>query len=220
MCGRFNNHLPRMHGWSEMLGSWPAVPLSYNVAPSSKIAAFFASDDRQLLGAAMRWGMVPSWAREFTSKYATFNARLESLAEKPTFADAWKMRRRCVIPMAGYYEWRQNEHGEKQPVYISDQETGLLVAAGLYEPWADQLSCTMITKAAITPLKDIHHRMPILLTQQAGQDWLHGDSLKLDATKQQLMAAKSPNVVYWPVSRAVGNPRNDNAKLIDAVDTD
>jgi putative SOS response-associated peptidase YedK len=215
MCGRFDNHLPKMLAWADMLGSWPDVPLSYNVAPSSQIAAF-ASES----GESMRWGMVPAWSKEFSSKYATFNARVESVAEKPTFRNAWKRHQRCLIPMAGYYEWQAGPNG-KQPFYITDRNVGGLVAAGLYECWAGEVngeaqkfvSCTMITRPADRGLDRIHKRMPVLLTPSSGQQWLSNAG-----QEDFLIDCGSPEIVYWPVSTDVGNVRNNHPQLSQAID--
>lgn len=200
-----------------MLASWPDVPLSYNVAPSSKIAAFATES-----GESMRWGMVPAWSKRFSSKYATFNARLESVAEKPTFRNAWKRRQRCLIPMAGYYEWQAGPSG-KQPFYITDRNVGGLVAAGLYERWTGEhqseqsvscsVSCTMITKPADPGLDRIHKRMPVLLTPDSALQWL-GNS----GEENFLFDCVSPEIVYWPVSTAVGNVRNNHQRLSEAID--
>jgi putative SOS response-associated peptidase YedK len=212
MCGRFNNHLPKMLGWSTMLAEWPEVPLSYNVAPSADIAAFTLQDD-QWQGRAMRWGMIPSWAKEFTSNFATFNARIETVSEKPTFRAAWSKKRRCVIPMAGYYEWKQADDG-KQPFYLTDRNVGGLVAAGLYEPWQGQLSCTMLTKPAMGALSAIHPRMPVLLNPASARRWLEDDT----AAQRYLHMVEAPSIVYWPVTKAVGNPRNDKPDLCAPID--
>ncbi|MEO0368226.1 MAG: SOS response-associated peptidase, partial [Pseudomonadota bacterium] len=141
MCGRFDDHLPKMHGWSDLLGEWSqdmlGVTPSYNVSPTATIAAFSCDQGQVGEPLAMRWGMIPSWSKSFESKYATFNARIETAASKPTFRTAWREQRRCLIPMAGYYEWQQTQDG-KQPFYITDKNAGILVAAGLFEPWSDQ----------------------------------------------------------------------------------
>lgn len=233
MCGRFDNHLAEMHGWTHMLGQWPDVPNSYNIAPSAQIAAFVNSSagqdsngqqlaGQQLAGQAMRWGMVPSWSKEFGSKYATFNARVETVADKPTFRNAWKQQQRCLIPMAGYYEWSAAPDG-KQPFYITDRNVGGLVAAGLYETWLDPASssddavhwsCTMITRAADPSLARIHARMPILLQPESAQQWLDEASF----AAHELQQIESPEIVYWPVDKAVGNVRNNHDRLSQAID--
>lgn len=250
MCGRFNNHLPRMVGWAEMLDEWPVmyhsntdraevannsgIVESFNVTPTSNIAAFAKADIHldsgsrtlgaihfpRLVGKPMRWGMIPQWSKTFDSKYATFNARIETIAEKPTFRSAWKRQQRCLIPMAGYYEWQvAKKTGLKQPFYITDKNIGGLVAAGLYEVWGSQdkpkLSCTMITRAADPGLDSIHHRMPVLLDPESAKQWLESDT---NHAEQLLKELVSPDVVYWPVSTAVGNVRNDDDNLCAAID--
>ena len=250
MCGRFNNHLPRMLGWAEMLSDWPGIYQSgvsqtekakssgvfesFNVTPTSTIAAFANFDQNiasnsavhetipstKLLGKPMRWGMIPGWSNCFASKYATFNARIESIAEKATFRSAWKRQQRCLIPMAGYSEWQSaKQAGSKQPFYITDKNVGGLVAAGLYEVWGPQhdvkISCTMITRPADSGLDSIHHRMPVLLDPQSAVQWLECDTAHAEQLLNELV---SPDVIYWPVGTAVGNVGNDNRELCAPID--
>ena len=230
MCGRFNDHLPKMHGWIDVLGEWSpeaiGVRPSYNVAPSRLVAGFPIKYSEVTPPIAMRWGMVPQWANAFESRYATFNARTESVAEKPTFRNAWKNQQRCIIPMAGYYEWqmigRQTDELKgakptKQPLYITDPEQGCLVTAGLYEHWGDdgQISCTILTKPASPELNAVHPRMPILLDHLTVDRWMSDSNQQLD---EWLSDESDVNVVYWPVARAVGNVKNDSSKLIEPTD--
>ena len=122
--------------------------------------------------------------------------------------------------MAGYYEWiRSGTSASKQPVYVSDPNLGGLVAAGLYEVWGDQqLSMTILTKPAEGSLNAIHPRMPILLSPESAAHWLNGnESLPIDVTSW-LGELPCPDVVFWPVSKAVGNVANDNPELIKAID--
>ena len=225
-----------------MLDHWPEIESSYNVAPSMSIAAFVGDgpiptargatihsaknktqgvpQTPKLSGKAMRWGMVPSWSKEFTTKYATFNARLETVAEKATFRSAWKQQQRCLIPMAGYYEWQAASSANgKQPFYITDRNVGGLVVAGLHERWqgADEehWSCTMITRPADIGLDRIHRRMPVLLSAENALDWL---TQPLESTQEFLSDVTTADVVYWPVSSAVGNVRNNDERLCQAVD--
>lgn len=239
-----------MLGWAEMLSELPRIYQSdvnqpqmaqtsrifesFNVTPSSTIVAFANFDKNvashcevskaiqssELLGKPMRWGMIPQWSNSFSSKYATFNARIESIAEKPTFRSAWKHQQRCLIPMAGYYEWQAaKQAGSKQPFYITDKNVGGLVAAGLYEVWGQlndvKISCTMITRPADPGLDSIHHRMPVLLDPQSATQWLHCDTGHAEQLLNELV---SPDVVYWPVGTAVGNIRNDTKGLCEPLD--
>ena len=157
-----------MASWSELLKIWPEVNLSYNVSPTQTIAAF-----RAPAGKAMRWGLVPHWAKQFDSEFSTFNARIETLEDKPAFRDAWANNQRCLIPVLGYYEW-QGEKGSKQPYFVYNKNNQGLVIAGLYDQWgaAKQYSCAIITKAANSQLKDIHPRMPALLTPESAKQWM------------------------------------------------
>jgi len=161
----------------------------------------------------MRWGIIPPWSKEFGSKYATFNARIETVANKPTFRNAWNKSQRCLIPMAGYYEWC-GDKGNKQPFYITDRDTGGLVVAGLYESWGNnKLSCTVLTMPADDELNRIHPRQPVILTPKTTNDWLSDQSGKENLTNQE-----RPNVIYYPVSKAVGNIRNDSLNLTEPID--
>jgi len=210
MCGRFNygSNIQQVRSWADTLVDWPEKNDNYNVAPTSQIAVF-----RSGSGELMRWGMVPSWSKEFDSKFATFNSRIETVEDKPSFRNAWKKSQRCLIPMHGYYEWKQ-EQGGKQPFYITNRDAGIIVTAGLYEIWGDnQLSCTMLTMPAKQELSKIHARMPVMLNQASADNWLSGK-----ADKNNLLGTDSPNVIYYPVSKAVGNVKNSSDSLIKPVD--
>ncbi|NND81545.1 MAG: SOS response-associated peptidase [Gammaproteobacteria bacterium] len=211
-----------MHGWTDLLGQWPEVRQSYNVAPTTEIAAFTAADSagQAWQGYPMRWGLVPGWSKTFDSKYATFNARLESVADKPTYRHAWKHQQRCLIPMAGYYEWQQQADGSKQPFYITDRNVGCLAAAGLFDYWGSEddrrQSCTMITRPADQMMSQLHTRMPVMLQLDDAQEWLALDN---EAAAEWLARLISPDLVYWPVGPAVSNTRNNDARLIEPIDT-
>ena len=122
--------------------------------------------------------------------------------------------------MAGYYEWQAaGSQTSKRPFYITDLNVGGLLVAGLYESWqgADQQfwSCTMITRPADVGLDRIHARMPILLSAENALAWL---SEPLESTQEFLSDVASTEVVYWPVSSAVGNVRNNDERLCQAID--
>jgi len=190
----------------------PEVNLSYNVAPEQTIAAF-----RSPAGKAMRWGLIPHWAKHFESEFSTFKAQLETLSEKPAYRDAWQNNQRCMIPMLGYYEW-QGEKGSKQPYYISAENGEALVIAGLYDQWGSQkqYSCTLITQPADTQMQEIHPRMPAFLTPQSAKQWM-----KLDKSEaiDFLVKSQKPALRFHKVAKAVGNVKANGRKLLTPIES-
>jgi len=181
----------------------------YNIAPTTTVSVFTKDGWTK-----MRWGLVPSWSKEPKTKYATFNARVESFFEKPMYRSAWKSDQRCLIPVSGYYEWK-TEDGGKHPFYIHSALDEPLVFAGLWEKWQNEdselFSCTIITTAAKEILADLHHRMPVMFEPAEAELWLRGG--KEDA----MTALHNPsvqNVIYHQVDDMVGNPRNQGRTLI------
>jgi putative SOS response-associated peptidase YedK len=196
-----------MREFVDLLDEWPPESqLSYNVAPTTQIPIITKS------GLALaRWGMVPSWADEFKTKYATFNARLESVKESKLFAPAWKSARTCLIPAAGYYEWR-DELGAKQPYYVHAPDSGLIVFAGLWEPWQDRMSCTVITMESSGNITDLHIRMPLMLTSELAKTWLNEGPV-IDP----FASTVCQSVAFHPVSRAVNSSRASGPDLIQPI---
>jgi len=160
---------------------------------------------------AMRWGMIPSWVSEVSTKYATFNARLESVATKPTFRNAWNQGHRCLIPALGYYEWKK-ENGEKQPYFVQTADASPLAFAGLFEPGrGDNIpaSCTIITLPATGTLVDLHPRMPIMLGVDNALLWL---SAHIDFD-----SPLSNDFQMHKVSKAVNSTTNQDASLVEPL---
>src|SRR5690606_22447683 len=123
----------------------------YNIAPTTFIPVI-RPDDESYLMEEMRWGLVPSWSREAATKFATFNARIETVAEKPAFRSALR-KRRCIIPASGFYEWHTDEEGVKQPYYFRLKAGHEMALAGLWEHWqgpdGETLhSCTILVGGA------------------------------------------------------------------------
>jgi putative SOS response-associated peptidase YedK len=218
MCGRFTQH----YTWRELVALYrltmPAVNLRprYNIAPTTIIDVVIPRAKDHLELVPMRWGLVPSWwtktAKETPS---TFNARAETVAEKPMFRSAFK-RSRCVIPASGYYEWKVTPTG-KQPYYISARDGSVLSFAGLWDEWQDRetsepvKSCTIIVTAANAFTSKIHDRMPVMLEQF--EPWLAGT-----AGAEVLKSAPEDKLQMWPVSRKVNRVGNDDdPKLIEAM---
>lgn len=125
--------------------------------------------------AMMRWGLVPHWAKDPKTPYSTFNARVETAAQKPAFRDPWK-HRRCIIPATGFYEWQTGETGKKQPWYVDSSDGEALAFAGLWDHWTDGEatldSCTILVGPPDPAMVTIHDRSPVLLGDAALSLWL------------------------------------------------
>lgn len=206
MCGRYNNHLQDMQAWADLLVDWPtAKHLSYNVAPTSNIPIVTTTGTH-----IARWGMVPSWSPEFKTKYSTINARIESLQGSRLYTPAWEESRTCIVPAAGYYEWRE-EDGQKQPYYI--HKPGDIIAfAGLWEPWNYQMSCTILTEEAFGNTSELHRRMPITLSLSKAEAWLEKGTV-VDPSGSGV----NFELQFHPVSRKVNNPEADGAELVQQI---
>jgi putative SOS response-associated peptidase YedK len=208
MCGRFHNHLKNMHNWVDVLKDWPMdAALSYNVSPTQPVPIVVDSG-----AITARWGLVPAWEKEFSTKYPTHNARLETAKDKPSFRSAWKHSRTCLIPVAGFYEWR-NEGSIKQPYFIHKPDD-LLIFAGLWQPRNEQASFTILTTESQGNIKQLHHRMPVMLNQEHAAQWLdQGTSYPrvLEST------SVFESIDFYGVSTEVNRSSSEGPALIEKI---
>jgi len=145
-----------------------------NISPGQQIAAVIRKDDQNNL-VNFRWGLIPSWAKDPSMGYKMFNARAETISEKPSFKNAFK-KRRCLIIADGFYEW-QKLGKVKKPFYFHLKSGKPFGFAGLYESWAspDQQqinTCTIITTEPNELIKPIHDRMPVILSKDKEALWI------------------------------------------------
>ena len=171
----------------------------------------------------MRWGLIPGWWSKPLKemKVATFNARAETVAEKPMFRDAFKWRR-CLMPASGYYEWRDTPDG-KQPLYFTRRDGEVMTIAGLWSDWTDKAtsenlkSCCMVITEPNKLVAEVHDRMPVILEPKDFDQWQRGDARDAGA----LMKPAVEDVLQmWPVSKRVNSSRadGDDATLVDIVE--
>ncbi len=192
---------------------------SWNIAPTQDILAVVHDGD--IGGRAARptrWGLVPSWSKDAKPRYATFNARAETVATSPAFRGAWKARRRCLIVTDGFYEWRKCD---RQPYAIGRADGRLTVMAGLWETWRSPegeriVSSTIVTTEANAMMRELHDRMPVVLDDPDWPHWL-GEVEEADAAEvQSLLRPCAPELLTaWPVSKRVGNVRNNDPSLAE-----
>lgn len=175
MCGRFAITLPN-DAMAQLFAAAPANDLpsvpNYNVCPATRIHVV-ASDGKQRQLTAMRWGFVPHWYQRETAGPLLINARAETLAQKPAFAEACRSRR-CLIPAAGFYEWTKDAAGNRLPWYVQHRDCEPIAFAGIWQSWGPEAlkTCAIVTTSANQTLKPIHHRMPLILPSQDWDLWL------------------------------------------------
>ncbi|WP_129667535.1 SOS response-associated peptidase [Phytoactinopolyspora endophytica] len=203
----------------------------WNIAPSKEVYAVLTRREREGTGeerrlASVRWGLVPSWAKDPSIGNRLINARVETAAEKPSFRRAFAARR-CLLPADGFYEWRGEKKGKRQPFYIHPPE-GMLAMAGLYEIWRDPTrgdddphrflwSMVILTTDATDEVGQIHDRMPMLVGPEHWADWLdpgNGDVAGLTG----VLAPAVPGVLdAYPVSTEVNKADNNGPQLVEPI---
>ena len=220
----------------------------YNVAPTKEVYAVLdrppsrseeqpaeepAPPERQLR--VLRWGLVPSWAKDAAIGNRMINARMETVAEKPAYRRAFASRR-CLLPADGYFEWYATQEltaagkPRKQPFFIRPKDGGTLAMAGLYEIWRDpdradddpdrfRWTCTVLTTRSEDAVGHIHDRMPMMVEPQRFADWLD-PTASGDALLDLLVPAAPGRLEAYPVSSRVGNVRNNGPELVEPLPLD
>lgn len=233
MCGRYALNISEDQLATEFLATiTKPIPdqSNWNISPTSLIpiinAVNVAGDNREVN--TVSWGLIPSWAKDGRRAVNAINARVESIADKPTFRSAFRSTR-CLIPVSGYYEWATElgEYKPKQPFYISSKDSSPLALAGVYEVWINPESKQVITSAAIITrpafgiLTPIHHRMPVILPKDLWSTWLSSTQLNPVEVKSYLsmidIKEADSNLTLWPVSDAVNNARNFGPQLATQI---
>jgi len=219
MCGRFTltidpNHLQEAFPWADFPED---LSPRYNIAPSQPIAVIPNTGDNTV--SMYKWGLIPSWSKDPAIGDRMINARAESLAEKPSFRNAYR-RRRCLILADGFYEWKQNPSlKSKQPVYIRIKSERPFAFAGLWEIWkspdgSEIRSCTIITTQPNSLLEPIHNRMPVILPPNAYNLWLASEDRQPAQLNDLLIPYPSDEMIAFPVSKMVNSPQTDSPDLI------
>jgi len=221
MCGRFTLRAPAsaVAEQFQLLDVEPFGP-RFNIAPTQPVAVVRVSERRdhvirQL--AWLKWGLVPSWAKEPAIGNSLINARAESVADKPAFRAAVR-RRRCLVVADGFYEW-QRTGGKKQPYFIRLRDDRPFGFAGLWESWEGPDhsalgTCTIITTGPNELMEEIHNRMPVILAPEDYDRWLDPAIQKPEQLAGLLRPYPSDAMLAVAVSTHVNNPRNDDPECI------
>lgn len=191
-----------------------AAPKTYNAAPKTNVPVLYMDAEGPLVG-AMRWWLVPAWSKEPDVKFATFNARSEDAASKPTFRGPLRYRR-CVIPASGFYEWKKLDAKTKRPYFITRADESPLFFAGLWDLWNEELaSCTILTTTPNAEMEPLHNRMPCILERDELTRWLDPEVTQPADVQPLLRPAADGTLKMHPVSPRIGNVRNNDADLIE-----
>jgi len=193
---------------------------SYNVAPSDEAYAIVSNRASEAhCVQVMRWGLRPAWSEPAPRPQTIINARLESVDTKPTFAEAFS-HRRCVIPADGFFEWEgTGKKSARRPMYIYRSDGTQLLMAGAWERSSvdNTLSFAILTMEANSFMSDIHHRMPVTLTEAACDQWLDHENFDAQHLKELAMSGIHNSMDAHYVDPKVGNPRHQGPDLISPV---
>ncbi len=235
MCGRYAlSKLPDeiIEEFEITAGLTGAIlPFDWNIAPTKSIYIIRENQNRARELATVSWGLIAPWSKSTAeavkSQSQAINARTESVHEKPTFRNAF-LRRRCLIPASGYYEWATElgPYPSKQPFYISSAKPShpTLVFAGIWDQWVDgngQIweSASLITRPAVDFLATIHHRMPTFLPPDRWNDWLQfGNRAAKELIDLLDIPEPAADLQAIPVSTKVNNARNAGSELIEPIE--
>jgi putative SOS response-associated peptidase YedK len=213
----------------------------YNVAPRAQVTVVRerGGDEPRRVLSPLRWGLVPSWAKDTAVGDRQINARAETVATKPAYRRAFE-RRRCIIPADGFYEWQKIEvpgtrKVHKQPYFVHRRDGELLAFAGLWEVWkvpdgaelvdgagADGWlrTCTIVTTTANDQLRPLHDRMPVILPEPVWDRWLDRDERDTAALATLLVPVPDGVLEAYPVSTLVSRADNDGPELVRRIDPD
>jgi putative SOS response-associated peptidase YedK len=247
MCGRYalaalKDEIISDFGITDLTPTAAArtLPADWNIAPTKEIYLIKGEGEERTLDIAS-WGLIAPWSKTegdaLRSQSMAINARIETVHEKPTFRDSFKVRR-CLVPASGYYEWATElgQYPRKQPIFISPEQGKFLAFAGIYNYWrspevgraseshvterhvTERQSVAIITREAVNDLAKVHHRMPLFLPVDRWQRWLESDTSIPEV--MDILKVKQPdeNLRFWPVAARVNSIRNNGPELISPIE--
>ena len=215
MCGRFALTLPN-DAMAQLFSARPANDLPatprYNICPTQSVAVVIARAGARHLG-PMRWGLIPSWYKHPADGPLLFNARSETLAEKPAFAQAAR-NRRCLIPATAFFEWRK-EGSTRLPYAIAPADQGVMAFAGIWQVWERDglrhVTCAIVTCPANARLHPLHERMPVILPPEDWPLWLgeagHGAA-------RLMRAVPDAHLDLWRVGSAINSNKAEGPDIL------
>jgi putative SOS response-associated peptidase YedK len=239
MCGRYTaakdfSELIKLVGI--VMSRAPFLAPRYNIAPTQLAPVIYMERHKPAMK-LMRWGLIPSWAKDESVGNAHINARSETLQSRNAFREAFK-HRRCLIPADSFYEWQERE-GKRQPFRVMLKSGEPFCFAGLWERWIkppsrdnaetdlDEAppsetieSFTIITRAANAAIAPLHDRMPVIIAPNHFGWWLKDDDTRSESHKMALERAPDDALKIYPVSDLVNSPKTDDPRCIEPVRID
>ena len=222
MCGRFTLKTPR-EAITKQFGVEIDEELAprFNITPAQSVDAIRmarAGNGREIV--RLKWGLIPSWAKDAGIANKLINARSETLSEKPSFREAFK-RRRCLVVADGFFEW-DKKGKTRRPFYFQLKNERPFAFAGLWDRWTGQdgdrvETCTIITTTPNELLARVHDRMPVILPPEVYNTWLDEDVRNTEACKELLCPYPSSEMISYPVGTLVNSPQHQGAELIKGV---
>lgn len=223
MCGRYALYGKKKRKPAEALqfhGEDIDFPPRYNLSPMQPLPVYGMDAAGRPQLSLMTWGLVPAWSKDAAIGAKLNNARAETVAEKPAFRESWR-RRRCLIPMNGFYEW-QRERGHKQPYYFSLRGQELFALAGIHDQWRGpdgetRSTFAVLTTAPNTLMLQVHDRMPVIVPPSVYEAWLDPRNTTARGLDALLAPWPADQMQAWPVTARVNSVRNDDAALVEAA---
>jgi putative SOS response-associated peptidase YedK len=199
----------------------PNIAASWNVAPTDPlpIVRYNGKAGERSLD-VLRWGLVPSWAKDIKVGFANINAKAEGIDTRPAFREAFA-RRRCLVPIDNFYEWAKTPSG-KQPYAIALADRSIMALAGLWENWRSPAGEWVRSFAIVTTVPnalcgEVHNRMPVILKPAAWRVWLGEEPADPPQLKALLAPYPAEEMIAWPVDARVGNVKNNDPGLIEPI---
>jgi len=222
MCGRCSFTLPPeamrdLFGVETLLNIEPR----YNIAPTQQAPVIALDEDANRQVRMLRWGLIPRWTKDLKKLALLINARADTIADKPSFRDAFA-KRRCLVPADGFYEWRAVAGKSKEPWRIELADRPAFAFAGLWEAWNSPdgetiKSFTIATTDANDALRSIHARMPVILRKQDETQWLDPTS-KREQLLDLLRPYESGSMKTYRIGTRVNSVRNDDSEILTPLE--
>ncbi|RAL25798.1 SOS response-associated peptidase [Thermoflavimicrobium daqui] len=219
MCGRFSlfHDMEQLQKQFDMIMVDP-MKVRYNIAPTQLVVTVVLEEGKRV-GRSMKWGLIPSWAKDMKIAYKLINARAETIDEKPMYKELVK-KRRCIILADGFYEWKR-EGKEKRPYRFQLKSGKPFAFAGLWNQWMQNGetldTCTIITTKPNELVKKVHDRMPVILPPNAYEIWLHHEMQDIEYLKNLLQPYPAVEMKAFEISTLVNSPKNDHPSILESL---